>query len=484
MKRSKHNLSFYRLASFDMGQLVPVGITEVLPGDSFRAQSSALIRVAPLVAPVMHPVHVRLHHWFVPNRILWDGWEKFISGQNVVDDVPTITLASNFTLSDHMGLPKVTNLEVNALPFRAYNKIWNEFYRDQDLDTEVLEDDLALLDASWEKDYFTICRAQPQAGDDITIPFSVGEIPIKGIGEFVGDAAYSSNNNDVRTPGGITIPSSTQQWSSSSGDVRFQEDPDNSGFPDVRADLSDATAGISVQDWRESMAKQRFAEARNRFGSRYTDYLRFLGVRPSDARLDRPEYLGGGRQTISFSEVLQTAPEAASSSNVGELSGHGIAAVRSRPHKRFFEEHGYHITLMSARPKTMYMDHVPRHYLRETKDDFWQRENEIQGDQAVTNLEVWGPAQGGGSETAAFGYVPRHDEYRRAQSQVSGDFRESQANFWHMAREFGAQPVLNASFVSCDPTDRIYADTTEPELKCMIRNRIAARRLVGKNARF
>jgi len=476
MKRSKHNLSFYRLASFNMGELVPVGVTEVLPGDSFRLQSSALIRVAPLAAPVMHPVHVRIHHWFVPNRIVWDDWEDFISGKDPNLTVPTSSLGQH-SLADHLGLPTVSGLTIQNLPFRAYNKIYNEFYRDQDLDTEAANNDGQIRNVRWEKDYFTICRPQPQQGDDITIPFSTGEAPIRGlsVGNQSMDAPatrFPANELASRT---LTV---------SSANAQLEEDPLNPGFTKVVADLTDIEGGISIQDWRMSMAKQRFAEARNRFGSRYTDYLRFLGVKPSDARINRPEYLGGGRQTISFSEVLATGVDSGSSTNVGDLSGHGIAAVRTRSVKRFFEEHGYVMTLMSARPKTIYMDHIPRTFLRSTKDDYWQKENEIQGDQPVSNKEIWGHAQGEPDEGDAFGYVPRHDDYRRMQSQVSGDFRETQADFWHMARKFATQPVLNSSFVACTPTDRIFTDTVEPELKVMVRNQIAARRLVSKNARF
>ena len=478
MKRHKHNLSHFRLSSFDMGKLVPVGLTEILPGDSLRVQTSALIRVAPLVAPVMHPVSVRIHHWFVPNRLIFDGWEDFISGKDLVTEIPTVNLLNNAGLPDHLGLPKVTGLTVNALPIRAYNTIFNEFYRDQDLSAVLPLTNQSLVDASWEKDYFTICRPEPQQGEEVSIPFNVGTIPITGIGTGTGPT-YSPR--DLLETGGNTIIGAE-----TSNQPIIQEDPDNPGFPNVYGDLSGATGGMLISDWRQSMALQRFAEARNRFGSRYTDYLRYLGVKPSDARINRPEYLGGGKQTISFSEVLQTGPDPSGGSNnaVGDLAGHGIAAIRTRPLKRFFEEHGYMLSLMSARPKTMYMDHVPRTWLRRKKDDYWQRENEIMGDQIVTNKEIWGQAQGTPVEDEPFGFVPRHDDYRRHQSQVSGDFRDSTADFWHMARKFDTQPVLNETFIKCDPTDRIYADTNEPELKCMIRHRISARRLVGKNARF
>ncbi len=483
MKRHKHNLSHYRLSSFDMGQLVPVGLTEILPGDSLRVQTSALIRTAPLVAPVMHPVSVRIHHWFVPNRLLWAGWEDFISGKNTDDDVPTLSLqGGTVVLSDHLGLPTIGGLTVSALPFRAYNLIWNEFYRDQDLSNLRTEDQRSMAFAAWEKDYFTICRPEPQQGEEITIPFNVGTAPVIGIGSTT--PADISDNAAVQETDKTGTTNYADSWQVSNAAMRIKGETGNLDNPQIYADLSQATGGMLISDWRESMARQRFAEARNRYGSRYTDYLRYLGVKPSDARINRPEYLGGGKQTISFSEVLQTAPESSSGTSVGELSGHGIAALRTRPLKRFFEEHGYMLTLMSARPKTIYMDHIPRTWLRRKKDDYWQRENEIMGDQIVTNKEIWGEAQGTPEEEEAFGFVPRHDDYRRHQSQVSGDFRESQADFWHMARKFDAQPVLNDTFITCDPTDRIYADTNEPELKCMIRNKIAARRLVGKNARF
>ena len=184
LKRNLHNLSHYRLATCDMGELIPIGCVEVLPGDTFDHQTSLLLRVTPLVAPVMHPVEVRIHHYFVPNRLVWTGWEDFITGGpdgNDTSTVPTVNVSGNpGDLSDYLGVPDCAAIAVNELPFRAYNMIYNEFYRDQDLITEVAEDSGTVQKISWEKDYFTASRATEQKGTDVTIPIS-GNVPVQGI---------------------------------------------------------------------------------------------------------------------------------------------------------------------------------------------------------------------------------------------------------------------------------------------------------------
>jgi len=222
------------------------------------------------------------------------------------------------------------------------------------------------------------------------------------------------------------------------------------------------------------MALQRYSEARARYGSRYTEYLRYLGVRSSDARLQRPEYLGGGKTPIQFSEVLQTAEGTAP---VGEMRGHGISALRTNRYRRFFEEHGYVLTVLSVRPKTVYTQGLPRHWNRRTKEDFWQRELQHIGQQEVLNKELYA-AHAEPNDT--FGFQDRYDEYRRAESSVSGEFRESQLDYWHIAREFGSSPALNSSFVECVPSDRIFAAQDNDTLYVMANHSIQARRLVAK----
>ena len=487
MRRHRHSLSHYRLLTADLGQLIPCGVVEVLPGDTFRQASSALIRAATLTAPLMHPVNARIHHWFVPNRIIWDGWEDFITGKNTTDQVPQLT-PDGSDLWDHLGLPNNPNITVNALPIRAYNKIWNEFYRDQDIDTEALEDDIQLKYARWEKDYFTTARPTPQAGDAVTIPIEMsGMAPVEGIGirnahasRFItNQASVYETDPDQKRDVDYGSNTDTMDWAT----MRARDLGGNERQADVWANLNriqggQGAAGIDVNELRQAFAFQRFLEHRNRFGSRHVDYLRSLGINPSDGRLDRPEYLGGGKQTLAFSEVLVHSEGA--TTVPGDMAGHGIAAMRTRRYRRFFEEAGYLISLFSVRPRAMYMDRVNRHWLRDTKDDYWQKEYEQMGPQPIAVVELDGSVN---DSTARFGWNGRHDEYRHEPSFVSGAFKTSVHNNWHFARDFQSEPVLNPSFLECRPDPRPFASQITPQLLCMISHRIQARRLVARRAR-
>lgn len=493
MKRSKFSLSYYRLFSCDMGELVPIGLTEVLPGDSVQHATSLLTRVSPLNAPVMHPVHVRIHHWFVPHRLVWEDWENFITGGPDGMDAsvfPTITFDSGVavgSLGDYLGVPTgINNIEVSALPFRAYALIFNEWYRDQDLVSKLAIDltsgadtttSTALQMVAWEKDYFTSARPWTQKGPEVTIPLT-GDAPVKGIG--VDDQTYGFSPGTIYESGGTssTAYASAKQLNNTgtSNDTFIREDPNNSGFPGIYADLSGVSAA-NINELRLAFALQRWEEARARWGSRYVEYLRYLGVRSSDQRLQRPEYLAGGKNTIQFSEVVQTAE---GSDPVGELRGHGIAATRSNRYRRFFEEHGYVLSFLSVLPKTIYVQGLPRTWNRRTKEDFWQRELQHIGQQEILNKELYADHS---SPNGTFGYQDRYDEYRRQESSVAGEFRTTQLDFWHMARIFAAEPTLNASFVTSNPTKRINAVQTNDVLWCMARHSIQARRQVAASGR-
>lgn len=521
MKRSKFSLSHYKLLSCDMGELVPCGLVEVLPGDSFQHATSVLLRVSPLLAPVMHPVDVRIHHWFVPHRLVWEDWEDFITGgPDGMDDstFPTITLSYTAGspptgsgvvggLADYLGCPpEIDSLEVSALPFRAYSLIFNEWYRDQDLTTALTIDltsgtdtttNTDLQNVAWEKDYFTSARPWTQKGPEISIPLvgnadlSPTSAPVKGIGVDA-NTTWSGNQTDLRESGASSATNyDPSLFAGSSGDVFLKGTGSNPNvFPDIKADLSGVSVDLSnvsaanINDLRLAFALQRYEEARARWGSRYTEYLRYLGVRSSDARLQRPEYLGGGRQRIQFSEVLQTAPVQDSGTSedvgVGELKGHGIAAVRSNRYRRFFEEHGYVISLLSVRPKTMYVQGLPRTWNRRTKEDFWQRELQHIGQQEIQNREVYA---GAASPTGTFGYQDRYDEYRRHESLVAGEFRTTELDYWHMARIFASEPTLNSSFVVSNPTKRINAVGTNDVLWVMCNHSLQARRQVAASGR-
>lgn len=499
MKRGKFSLSNYKLFSCDMGELIPCGLTEVLPGDTIQHATSALLRCSPLMAPVMHPVQVRIHHWFVPHRIIWEDWEDFITGgPDGMDDseFPTINItfeepvppATDPTgsgviggLADYLGVPTgINNLSVSALPFRAYALIFNEWYRDQDLVAELpisiasgvdTTTNTSLVNIAWEKDYFTSSRPWEQKGPSITIPLG-NEAPVRGIG--VTTPSVTGNVAGRTTTGATTY---NPGYSTASGNAEVIMDADAvNGNPRIFTDLSGASA-VTVNILREAMALQRYEEARARYGSRYTEYLRYLSVRSSDARLQRPEYLGGGKQTIQFSEVLQTAEGA---DPVGEMRGHGISAMRSNRYRRFFEEHGYVISMMSVRPKTIYAQGLPRTWNRRLKEDFWQKELQHIGQQEVMNKEVYASHS---NPDGTFGFQDRYDEYRRTESTIAGEFRDSVLDYWHMARIFDNQPALNESFVTCVPTERTFAAPLNDVLYVMANHSIQARRLVAQTGK-
>lgn len=499
MKRNKHSLSFYRLLSMDMGALTPIGWYEVLPGDTVQQATSALVRAAPLVSPVMHPINVRIHHWFVPYRLIWSEFEDFITGGPAGTSLPTFptidfsgATVSVGSLSDYMGIPTgaalPANTSVSALPFRAYNAIWNQNYRDEDLETsraistasgnDTTTTVGSCANVSWEKDYFTSSRPWEQKGPAITIPLGTSATVKTNATNLVSGAQPAmffkdSAGNPPATNLSLAISGSSAMAPSATpvtagGSVLY---PSN-----LFADLSGASA-ITVTALRQALALQRFEEARARYGSRYVEYLRYLGVRSSDARLQRPEYLGGGKQTIQFSEVLQTGPSASpdQANVVGALKGHGIGAMRSNRYRRFIEEHGVVMSFMSIRPKTMYMDGLHRSFLRRTKEDFWQKELEHIGQQSIANREIYAFHA---SPANTFGYQDRYDDYRRIESGVSGEFR-STLNYWHLARSFGSAPALNASFVSCVPTLRTFASSTTDPFYVMANHSIQARRMVA-----
>lgn len=468
MRRSKHTLSHYRMVTGNMGELMPIACVPVLPGDTVQHHASALVRVSPLNTPVMHPVQIRIHHFFVPNRIVWGGWEDFITGGpdgTDVGPIPTITAGTNKkAISAYLGVPPIAGTAFNALPVRAVNAIFNEYYRDQDLVPERgTSDNSTLPPIAWEKDYFTSARPFSQKGPDVTLP--------------VGDRA------DVRIN---TFQSAQVQQAAVKSSDDFWRRLDNGiinpdGDEHLYADLSNA-ASPSVNDFRAAFSIQRYQEARARYGSRFTEYLRYLGVTPSDARLQRPEFLGGGTTRLNFSEVLQTTPNILDGTpgvqGVGDLYGHGIAGARTNRYRKFFEEHGYIISMMSVRPKSIYQNGVPREFLKTTKEDYYQKELVNLGQQEVYQAELFSE-----NDRDVFGYQDRYHEYRSQPSQVSQDFRDT-LNAWHLARELQSDVTLNADFVSCKPSDRIFqvGEDVADTLWIMVNHHMVARRLVPKRA--
>lgn len=507
-KRAKFNLSNFHNCTFKMGYLYPVNLTEVLPGDSVQLSTSVFLRLTPMVVPVMHPVYMHLSNFFVPSRILWDGFEDFITGGPDGTDtsvLPKVTL--NVTnspvgsLADAFGIPvqmlkDAKTFSVNSLPFIAYYMIWNEYFRDQDLNEAInlstitgAPSSLSLLRPSWAKDYFTTARPWPQKGPDVSVPVNLtaagaptitGTVVGNGIPRFgVVDSGQDASNLQNALKVSAFSNASVGYNSSARSDLLNWQDPAlkvnidyTSGDPEL--------GSVNINDLREAFALQRFEEHRSMFGSRYEDLLRYLGVRPQDARLQLPEYLGGFSAPVQFSEVLQTSSDA-ERSGVGDMYGHGIGATKGRRIRRFIPEHGYVMSLLTVRPIPVYSQGLERLWSKENRFDFWQKEYEHIGQQEIRNSEVYADGDTA-QDKATFGYQNRYDEYRRGVNIITGEFRTNQ-DYWTMARIFASRPTLNGDFVSCMPTDRIFQVNEQNSDQCyaMVKNNIIAKRLVSKN---
>lgn len=490
MKRSKHSLSYKHITTTSVMDLVPIGCTEVLPGDTIQHATSLLVRAAPMLAPVMATVGIKVHHWFVPNRLVWDDWEDFITGGPDGQDAsvfPTINFAVPpfaGSLANYLGVPLQNAAgAVSALPFRAYQLIWNEWYRDQDLATEApistasgadSTTSVLLQQAAWDKDYFSTCRPWPQKGPELTIPL--------GSSAPVNYNATPTTPNLVRVAATDALAASQELAVNSNGELcnvgssqHYALDPNGR----LVTDLSSATAG-TINELRLAFALQRYEEARARYGSRYTEYLRYLGVRSSDARLQRPEYLGGGKQVMQFSEVLQTSPGAWDEEELptANMAGHGIGAMRSNRYRRFFEEHGFVISLLSIRPQAVYGQGLQRFWNKRTKEDFWQRELEHIGQQEVLNKETY--VAGNSTDEDTFGFQDRYEEYRTGISRVSGEMA-TLLDYWNMARLFDTTPDLGPTFLYATEVGRCFAGGTA-QFYVMAHHSMQARRLISRNS--
>ena len=457
-----------------MGQLVPISCFPVLPNDVVGMSSNIFMRCAPLVAPVMHQVDVRIHHYYAANRILWDGWEDFwTGGEDGMNTavIPKIqTTGTPKDLWDHLGVDPSSGpgYDLNALPVYMYNRIWNEHYRDQDLQAERADNDLTIARVCWEKDYASTARPWAQKGPQVSIP--------------VGDKAdvrsqYAGGGNDGKLYRGNVQSGGAHVHAlgDSLGDAGTELSA-NEGL-NLYADLSSAS-GADPIDVRRAWGLQRFMENAARYGSRYPEKLRQLGS-AYKGLLERPEFLAGGQQAISFSEVLQTANDDASTMGVGDMYGHGIASMRSNKFARRIDESGYVMTLLSVRPKTLYQNGVDREFLKHDREDFHDPFLEDIGAQPLLYGELDLNHASGSREV--MGYTDRYDEYRRMNNCISGEFRDT-LNYWHLARSLD-QPELNASFVECVPSKRIFQDQTSDSLWVMANHRIAMHRNLRKVAR-
>lgn len=513
------NLSHDRKMSLKMGNLYPIFLAETVPGDKFSISTSQMLRFAPMIAPVMHRVKVYTHYFFVPNRILWPNWEDFITGGRDGNDTsvfPQMPLApgGNGGLPDYLGIPDTTgqtaSTVVSAIPFAVYYRIWFDYYRDQNVDSTV--DILPLVDGdnvakrtalvqlrprAWRHDYFTSALPWTQRGPEATIPLGE-DAPIVGDAEqnvewnANATPAYVAkvNNNPIAANGLLFDPSvlspSGVNRSSLTGDgtqmmlnnaSQLSTRPGDNWY----ADLSTATAA-SINDLRRAFKLQEWLELNARGGSRYTEaILSHFGVRSSDGRLQRPEFLGGGQSDVVISEVLQmstsnaAAEGEATTTPQGNMAGHGISVGSNGGVNYYCEEHGYIMGIMSVMPITAYQQGVPKHFRKFDKFDYFWPSFAHLGEQPIYNWELYNDADDVDNDEV-FGYLPRYSEYKFLSSTVHGDMRDT-LDFWTMGRIFENRPALNTAFVYSDPTDRIFAVQDGSDyLYAHVMHRVKARR--------
>lgn len=476
VNRNLFDLSHEVKMSGKFGYIYPILCLDTLPGDSIRDTMNVMLRFAPLLAPILHRCDVSSHFFFVPSRIISDVWEEFITGgQDGLSAVilPYITpfglstaptLMQKGSLWDYLGLPVHSGAnpavwgteQISALPFRAVAKVWNDFYRDPNLDNELnLGEELqANVSASagltamlsmdtyrraFEKDYFTAALPWAQRGAQVLLPMSV----------IVDTAEYAS---------GAPLNISGDIMHNATGNILTDAD----GAPPAGGGqlyLTGDNAETTINDFRRALAVQRWLEANARGGGRYVEQIEgHFNVRVPDYRLMRAEYLGGGKQPVSISEVVATASSA--SNDLGDMAGHGLSVGRSNRFTYRCQEHGFVVGFLSVTMRTAYSQGISKMWSRTDKYEFGWPELANLGEQEILSKELFYSYDNADEDenNTLFGYIPRYSEYKFQNDRIAGDFRDN-LGFWHLSRNFTSRPVLDSMFTSIHEDGGDYEET-------------------------
>lgn len=510
MSRSKFDRSFSLKTSFNVGDIVPFYVDEVLPGDTFDVKTSKVVRMQTLITPIMDNIYLDTYYFFVPNRLVWEHWKQF-NGENTESawlpsteySIPQLTAPSGGwsvgTIADYMGIPTgVANLSVSALPFRAYALICNEWFRDENLcdplvvptgdatvagsNTVASVEDYAKgatpYKAAKYHDYFTSCLPAPQKGPDVMIGLS-GEANVFGNGytlgwtngTLTGGSRSGSSLGDQNTKVGTLLSGSSTSGATNEmpgGDGKLwgivqKSQVENPAYSGLIADLSTATSA-TINELRLAFQIQKLYEKDARGGTRYTEILKtHFGVTSPDSRLQRPEYLGGNRVPININQVVQNSATVEGETPLGNVAGYSVTSDTHSDFRQSFTEHGFVIGVMVARYDHTYQQGIERFWSRKTRFDYYWPVLANIGEQAVLNKEIY--AQGTAEDDEVFGYQEAWGDYRYKPNHVTGEMRSQYAqslDVWHLGDDYTKLPSLSSEWIVEDKTnvDRVLAVTS------------------------